>query len=38
LWWPDYPGNDMFNSLGNLAENAEAALLSSTSPAARRCT
>jgi predicted pyridoxine 5'-phosphate oxidase superfamily flavin-nucleotide-binding protein len=27
LWWPDYPGNNMFNSLGNLAENAEAALL-----------
>ncbi len=19
LWWPDYPGNNMFNSLGNLA-------------------
>lgn len=27
LWWPDYPGNNMFNSLGNLAENPEAALL-----------
>ena len=27
LWWPDYPGNNMFNSMGNLAENAEAALL-----------
>jgi predicted pyridoxine 5'-phosphate oxidase superfamily flavin-nucleotide-binding protein len=27
LWWPDYPGNNMFNSFGNLAENPEAALL-----------
>ncbi|MFI1990849.1 pyridoxamine 5'-phosphate oxidase family protein [Actinoplanes sp. NPDC020271] len=27
LWWPDYPGNNMFNSLGNLAVNPEAALL-----------
>jgi predicted pyridoxine 5'-phosphate oxidase superfamily flavin-nucleotide-binding protein len=27
LWWPDYPGNNMFNSMGNLAENPEAALL-----------
>ena len=27
LWWPDYAGNNMFNSLGNLAENPEAALL-----------
>ena len=27
LWWPDYPGNNMFNSLGNIAENGEAALL-----------
>jgi predicted pyridoxine 5'-phosphate oxidase superfamily flavin-nucleotide-binding protein len=27
LWWPDYPGNNMFNSMGNLAENDEAALL-----------
>jgi hypothetical protein len=25
--WPDYPGNNMFNSLGNLATNPEAALL-----------
>jgi hypothetical protein len=27
LWWPDYPGNNMFNSLGNLAVDPEAALL-----------
>ncbi|GAA5192582.1 pyridoxamine 5'-phosphate oxidase family protein [Rugosimonospora acidiphila] len=27
IWWPDYPGNNMFNSLGNLAVNDEAALL-----------
>ena len=27
LWWPDYPGNNLFNSLGNLAVNSEAALL-----------
>jgi predicted pyridoxine 5'-phosphate oxidase superfamily flavin-nucleotide-binding protein len=27
LWWPDYPGNNMFNSLGNLVEDPEAALL-----------
>lgn len=27
LWWPDYPGNNLFNSLGNLALNPEAALL-----------
>jgi uncharacterized protein len=27
LWWPDYPGNNMFNSFGNLAVNDEAALL-----------
>jgi hypothetical protein len=27
LWWPDYPGNKMFNSFGNLAVNPEAALL-----------
>lgn len=27
LWWPDYPGNNLFNSLGNLAVNPEAALL-----------
>jgi uncharacterized protein len=27
LWWPDYPGNNMFNSLGNLAVDETAALL-----------
>ncbi|MFD8076022.1 pyridoxamine 5'-phosphate oxidase family protein [Streptomyces sp. NPDC059718] len=27
LWWPDYPGNNMFNSLGNLAGDPAAALL-----------
>jgi uncharacterized protein len=27
LWWPDYPGNNMFNSLGNLVVDDEAALL-----------
>jgi uncharacterized protein len=27
LWWPDYPGNDLFNSLGNLVQNPAAALL-----------
>ncbi|CDO87661.1 Pyridoxamine 5''-phosphate oxidase [Mycobacterium triplex] len=27
LWWPDYPGNNMFNSFGNLAVDDEAALL-----------
>jgi predicted pyridoxine 5'-phosphate oxidase superfamily flavin-nucleotide-binding protein len=27
LWWPDYPGNNMFNSLGNLAVDPSAALL-----------
>jgi uncharacterized protein len=27
LWWPDYPGNNLFNSFGNLAVNPEAALL-----------
>ena len=27
LWWPDYPGNNMFNSLGNLAIDPTAALL-----------
>jgi len=27
LWWPDYPGNNMFNSFGNLAVSPEAALL-----------
>ncbi len=27
LWWPDYPGNNLFNSLGNLQADPEAALL-----------
>ncbi|MGH6653999.1 MAG: pyridoxamine 5'-phosphate oxidase family protein [Actinocrinis sp.] len=27
LWWPDYPGNNMFNSLGNIAVDDSAALL-----------
>ncbi|MEP7022536.1 MAG: pyridoxamine 5'-phosphate oxidase family protein [Actinomycetota bacterium] len=27
LWWPDYPGNNMFNSFGNLAVDPTASLL-----------
>lgn len=27
IWWPDFPGNNMFNSFGNLAVDDEAALL-----------
>jgi predicted pyridoxine 5'-phosphate oxidase superfamily flavin-nucleotide-binding protein len=27
LWWPDYPGNNMFNSFGNLEVDPSAALL-----------
>ncbi len=27
LWWPDYAGNNMFNSLGNLHIDSEGALL-----------
>ena len=27
LWWPDFPGNNMFNSFGNLAVDPSAALL-----------
>lgn len=27
LWWPDYPGNNMFNSMGNIAAGGAAALL-----------
>lgn len=27
LWWPDYPGNNLFNSFGNLATDPAAALL-----------
>ena len=27
LWWPDYPGNNMFTSFGNLAVDDTAAVL-----------
>ena len=27
LWWPDYPGNNLFNSFGNLAVDPESSLL-----------
>ena len=27
LWWPDYPGNNLFNSMGNIAVEPAAALL-----------
>lgn len=27
LWWPDYPGNNMFNSFGNLYSDPTAALV-----------
>ena len=27
LWWPDYPGNNMFNSFGNLAVDDTSAVL-----------
>lgn len=27
LWWPDYHGNNMFNSLGNIAVDSSASLL-----------
>jgi predicted pyridoxine 5'-phosphate oxidase superfamily flavin-nucleotide-binding protein len=27
LWWPDYAGNNMFNSMGNIAVDPEASLL-----------
>lgn len=27
LWWPDYPGNNLFNTLGNLRTDPTAALL-----------
>jgi predicted pyridoxine 5'-phosphate oxidase superfamily flavin-nucleotide-binding protein len=36
LWWPDYPGNDLFNSLGNLAVDPQAALLFVDFDAGRR--
>ena len=35
LWWPDYPGNNLFNSLGNIAANPEASLLFLDPPAGR---
>lgn len=35
LWWPDYPGNNLFNSLGNLAADPEAALLFVNFPGGR---
>lgn len=33
LWWPDYPGNNMFNSFGNLYTDPTAALLFMDFPA-----
>ncbi|ODU01301.1 MAG: hypothetical protein ABS81_21050 [Pseudonocardia sp. SCN 72-86] len=27
LWWPDYPGNNLFNSMGNILESPATALL-----------
>lgn len=27
LWWPDFPGNNMFTSIGNLVVDTTAALL-----------
>ncbi|WP_411093546.1 pyridoxamine 5'-phosphate oxidase family protein [Streptomyces sp. 049-1] len=27
IWWPDYAGNNLFNSLGNISANSAAALL-----------
>jgi uncharacterized protein len=27
LWWPDYPGNNLFNTLGNIAVDDDTALL-----------
>lgn len=27
LWWPDYPGNGLFNTLGNIAASAQAGLV-----------
>jgi uncharacterized protein len=35
VWWPDYPGNNLFNSLGNLAVSPEAALLFFDFPSGR---
>jgi uncharacterized protein len=27
LWWPDYPGNNLFNSMGNIVESPATSLL-----------
>jgi hypothetical protein len=27
LWWPDYPGNNLFNSFGNIVTDPTTALL-----------
>jgi predicted pyridoxine 5'-phosphate oxidase superfamily flavin-nucleotide-binding protein len=35
LWWPDYKGNNLFNSFGNLAIDPEAALLYFDFPSGR---
>lgn len=35
LWWPDQPGNNLFNSLGNITAHPEAALLLLDPPAGR---
>ncbi|MFJ3407379.1 pyridoxamine 5'-phosphate oxidase family protein [Promicromonospora sp. NPDC090134] len=35
LWWPDYKGNNLFNSFGNLAVDPEAALLFFDFPSGR---
>ena len=35
LWWPDYQGNNMFNTLGNLAVDPAAALLFMDFPTGR---
>jgi predicted pyridoxine 5'-phosphate oxidase superfamily flavin-nucleotide-binding protein len=36
LWWPDLPGNNLFNSLGNIAAQPEASLLFLDAPTGRR--
>ena len=38
LWWPDYAGNNMFNTLGNLAADPAARCCSPASAPARPCT
>jgi predicted pyridoxine 5'-phosphate oxidase superfamily flavin-nucleotide-binding protein len=35
LWWPDLPGNDLFNSLGNIVARPEASLLFLDAPSGR---